>query len=180
MLRPVSFVCVRAGSGPHTLSMLCFKPCMENESDLALDTLNRNASWIWHGPKPCPAVLSAHRAQQSSVLLLPHPAAPPALGCVWWKCQPRPLGHCRHLTQELLLPVYLLLMGWASKAWDLERNVVGRMKAWMPFAPLSPPGSQPCLSLTEVFTQCLGIGCVWDSGSLCLSAAQNIDVPIFS
>lgn len=65
-----NFACVRSGSGPHTLSTLCFKPCMENESELALDSarLNRNANRVWLGvggtaQSHVLAVLGGHRAR---------------------------------------------------------------------------------------------------------------------
>lgn len=188
VLRPMAvviFACIRSGSGPHTLSMLCFKPCKENESEPALDTLLVSAGMpagFGTAQSHVLTALSGHRARRSPVLLLPHPPppSPPVFGCLWWKCHPSPLGHCRHLAQELFLPVYLLLKGWASKAWDLEMDVVGRMQARMPFAPSSPTGSQPCLSSTEVYIQCLGKGHVRDTISLCLSSAWNTDVPKFS
>lgn len=182
----VNFVCIKSGSGPHTLSTLCFKPCMENESELALDTVPvqtvSKCQLDLAQPKATSSLFSvdtgpdSHLCFSSLIHLHLHHlqvvfdgSASPALWVI---------AGTWHRSSASLPPPH----GLGNHGLGSRDGCGGKDEGMNAFHSLisSHPGSQPCLSLTEVCIQCLGMGCVQDSGSLCLSSARNIDAPKLS
>lgn len=181
-----NFACIRSGSGPHTLSTLCFKPCMENESELALGmVLGINQEWKLDlsGEQPQPKSMVSwvdvgpDCSLKHTVLLGPHSSASvtsfrlPVVGWVWRKCLFCPMGHCRHRSSSRkdLMPSYLLHMDWASKAeWIYGDGCCRKDAGINALCSIMTPSFPLTLSLTKVYIsvseQRLCPGCIVSLG----------------